>query len=330
MSGKVQVYALVFMLLTTAILYAAAGGDPAESAPPEPWTRFREKDGMTMIYVPAGEFEMGSSFFESIVFTNGKLFPFSDQRPKHRIYLDAFWVDRTEVTVGMFRKFVEATGYKTSAEREGWGKPWKDGPKESEWPMTPGTDWQHPEGPGSTASDNHPVIQVSWDDAMAYCEWVGGRLPTEAEWEKAARGTEGRKYPWGDDFDGTLLNYGDSRCPVARWRDSRYDDGYAKTSPVGSYPGGASFYGVLDMAGNVWEWVYDWYDEDYYSTSPDSNPMGPESGSVRAMRGGSWYDGEPEAWVNCVVRHQNPSNDRYEDVGFRCVVPCPSDETQAE
>jgi formylglycine-generating enzyme required for sulfatase activity len=283
--------------------------------------RTREIDSMTMVYIPAGESEMGSSFLESIVFTKSKLFLFPDQRPKHRVYLDAYWIDRTEVTVGMFKRFVAATGYRTNAERGDWGKPWTEGPKETEWPMTPGTDWLHPQGPGSTAEDDHPVTQVSWQDAMAYCEWAGGRLPTEAQWEKAARGTDGRRFPWGDDFCGDFLNYCDTRCPVERWRDPDFDDGYSHTAPVGSYPEGASPYGVLDMAGNVWEWVFDWYDKDYYSVSQYRNPAGPDAGNVRAMRGGAWYDGEPEGWVNCVVRHQNPSYDRYEDVGFRCVIP---------
>jgi formylglycine-generating enzyme required for sulfatase activity len=283
-------------------------------------SKIRAKDGMEMIYIPAGEFTMGSTFLESIVFENMKLHLFPDQRPQHKVYLDGYWIDKTEITVGMFKKFVEETGYITSAEKRGGGKPWKDGPKEDEWPIVQGIDWLHPREIGKEAEDDHPVVQVSWADAVAYAEWVGATLPTEAQWEKAARGTDAREFPWGDEFNGTYLNYGDSLCPVKRWRDTEYNDGYSFTSPVGIYQEGASPYGVLDMAGNVWEWVYDWYDEDYYEKSPYKNPKGPETGNVKSMRGGSWYDGEPTAWVNCVIRHQNPIHDRYEDVGFRCVI----------
>jgi formylglycine-generating enzyme required for sulfatase activity len=283
-------------------------------------TKVRDIDGMEMVYIPAGEFTMGSTVWESIVFSNMKLHLFPDQRPQHKVYLDGYWIDKTEVTVGMFKKFVMETGYETSAERRGGGKPWRDGRKEDEWPIVLGIDWLHPRDIETEAEDNHPVVQVSWVDALAYAEWVGATLPTEAQWEKAARGTDERKFPWGDEFNGTYLNYGDSLCPVKRWRDLGYNDGYAYTSPVGIYPEGASPYGVLDMAGNVWEWVSDWYDENYYENSPYKNPKGPETGYGKAMRGGSWYDGEPVAWVTCVIRHQNPTNDRYEDVGFRCVI----------
>lgn len=283
-------------------------------------TKIRDKDGMEMVYIPAGEFTMGSTLLESTVFENMALFLFPDQRPQHKVFLDGYWIDKTEVTVGMFKKFVKETGYITSAEVRGGGKPWRDGPKKDEWPIVPGIDWIHPREIKSEAEDNHPVVQVSWEDAIAYAKWVSGTLPTEAQWEKAARGTDARKFPWGNEFNGAYLNYGDSLCPVKRWCDLDFNDGYAFTSPVGHYPEGASPYGVLDMAGNVWEWVFDWYDEDYYENSPYQNPQGPETGFFKSMRGGSWYDGEPVAWVTCVIRHQNPTSDRYEDVGFRCVI----------
>ncbi|MFC2083549.1 formylglycine-generating enzyme family protein [Bacteroidota bacterium] len=312
---------IIILFMAVFSLYPDTTDQHKNNDSPKMITKIREKDGMVMVYIPEGEFSMGSTIGESLVFLNFKLFAFPDQRPKHKVFLDGYWIDQTEVTVGMFKKFIEVTGHKTSAEKEGWGKPWRDGPKEDEWPMIPGTDWLHPQGPESITHEDHPVVQVSWEDAIAYVKWIGGSLPTEAQWEKAARGTDGRRFPWGDEFDGNFLNYGDSLCPVGRWRDHKYNDGYAYTSPVGSYPDGASPYGVLDMAGNVWEWVADWYYEDYYENSTYQNPVGPFNGQVKAQRGGSWYDGEPEAWVNCVVRHQNPVNDRYEDVGFRCVMP---------
>ena len=319
---------LLPLIILTGVAFCCEHSDDAltNDSQPIPLTKTRAKDGMVMVYIPPGEFIMGSDLMEAFVVGGRpargdlRLFWFPNQRPSHRVYLDGYWIDQTEVTVGMFKKFVDATGYRTSAEREGWGKPWQPGPKELEWPMVQGADWLHPRGPGSTAEDNHPVVQVSWQDAMAYCEWVGAMLPTEAQWEKAARGTDARRYPWGDDFDGTRLNYGDKNCPVERWRDTDYNDGYAFTSPVGLYPGGASPYGVLDMAGNVWEWVFDWYDEGYYDYSPASNPRGPANGHLKSQRGGSWYDGEPEGWVTCVIRHQNEPTDRYQDVGFRCSI----------
>jgi formylglycine-generating enzyme required for sulfatase activity len=307
----------IILMLISSFLFSC-GANSEYVAPGEPVTRVREKDGMEMIYIPAGEFTMGSSFFETVKFSSNKLFLFPDQRPKHEVYLDGYWIDKTEVTVGMFKRFVEETGYKTSAELKGGGKPWRDGPKEFEWPVVKGIDWLHPRDVDTEAENNHPVVQVSWEDAMAYAKWTGVTLPTEAQWEKAARGPDSRKFPWGNEFNGTYLNYGDFMCPVKRWRDTEFNDGYAFTAPVGNYPDGASPYGVLDMSGNVWEWVFDWYDEDYYENSPYRNPQGPESGSVRSMRGGSWYDGSPTDWVSCVIRHQNPPDDRYEDVGFRC------------
>jgi serine/threonine-protein kinase len=281
---------------------------------------------MVMVLVPSGDFEMGSDaiwrWSESLRVGTLKLHPFPDLRPRHTVYLDAFWIDQTEVTAGMFRAFVEATGYVTTAEREGYGHPYKPGPREEEWPDVAGADWQHPRGPGSKAQDDHPVVQVSWDDAAAYCAWAGGGLPTEAQWEKACRGTDARVYPWGNDFDERRGNFCDAQCPVTRWTSVRtFDDGYAFTSPVGSYPEGASPYGALDMAGNVWEWTADRYDSRYYASSPAENPQGPQTGDQRVQHGGAWIDAGRAGWLACTARHATPPGNRADDLGFRCAFP---------
>ena len=277
-----------------------------------------------MVYVPPGEFEMGNTGIQwvwggSLRYGDQNLQVFTDETPQHTVYLDGFWIDQTEVTVAMFRTFVEATGYETTAEREGWGAPYRAGPVEQEWPHVPGADWQHPLGPESSAEDDHPVVQVSWHDAAAYCAWAGGRLPTEAQWEKAARGTDGRMWPWGDRYDCHLGNLCGIECPVERQNEHHFDDGYARTAPVGSFPGGASPYGALDMAGNVWEWVADWYSDSYYASSPSENPTGPLMGTERSQRGGAWVDAG--SWVRCTVRYQQPTTTRCDDLGFRCAVP---------
>lgn len=145
------------------------------------------------------------------------------------------------------------------------------------------------------------MVQVTWDDACAYCEWAGGQLPTQAQWEKAARGTDQHWWPWGDIYDGTRGSFCGVECPVMRHQDGCHDDGYPLTAPVGSFPSAASPYGALDMAGNVWEWIADWYDAGYCADSPYENPTGPASGTERAQRGGAWYDGG--SWVRCTVRH---------------------------
>jgi serine/threonine-protein kinase len=260
---------------------------------------------MVMVYVPAGEFLMGSAGRDTGALAN--------EKPQHTVYLDAFWIDRTEVTVAQFRAFVQASGYRTAAEKQGWAYAWVESAKE--WQKVNGADWQHPFGPESNAEDNHPVVQVSWSDAAAYCTWVEGSLPTEAQWEKAARGTDGRIYPWGDIFDGARLNYCDSRCEGG---DRAFDDGYRYTAPVGSYPAGASPYDALDMAGNVWEWTADRYDDGYYADSPAQNPAGPASGQYRVLRGGSWN--HDRSGMRAAYRLDGPPGQNVDNFGFRCVA----------
>ncbi|MBN2386371.1 MAG: SUMF1/EgtB/PvdO family nonheme iron enzyme [Anaerolineales bacterium] len=247
-------------------------------------------DGMVLVYVPEGSFSMGSSSH------------YADEEPVHEVYLDAFWIDRTEVTNEMFTGFVSETGRVTDAESLGWSWTY-DG---LNWDRTQGAYWFQPDGPGSDLDGlgSHPVVRVSWLDARAYCAWAGRRLPTEAEWEKAARGTDGRTYPWGSAAPtGGLLNF---------------DELVGGTTPVGRYPGGASPYGALDMAGNVWEWVEDWYQESYYRSSPSSNPSGPGSGDGRGMRGGSWMvDAD---WNRSSFREWGYMDNAYWSTGFRCAV----------
>ena len=165
---------------------------------------------------------------------------------------------------------------------------------------------------------NHPVVCVNWEQANTYCKWREDRLPTEAEWEKAARGTHGQIYPWGDaDPNEALLNFCDRNCKEDQ-ADQNYDDGYADTAPVGAYPEGVSPYGLLDMAGNVWEWTADWYDANYYAKAPSHNPQGPDEGERRVVRGGSWSANRIFAPVS--YRNAYSPNSSVHDLGFRCVA----------
>jgi formylglycine-generating enzyme required for sulfatase activity len=239
----------------------------------------RDKDGMTMVYVPAGEFKMGSN--------DG----WDYEKPVHLVYLDTFWIDQTEVTNAMYAHCV-ADGIcdQPPSSDPYFGKPY---------------------------FDNYPVTYVTWFDAETYCSWVGGQLPTEAQWEKAARGKEGRTYPWGEEPpDGKLANFADKNTSYD-WSDKAVNDGYAESAPVGSYPAGASPYGALDLAGNLWEWVADWYDAAYYVSSPNINPQGPTSGLSRVLRGGSWWVNDTYLRSSDRLR-DNPGNWDI-DYGFRCV-----------
>jgi eukaryotic-like serine/threonine-protein kinase len=254
---------------------------------------------MTMIYVPAGDFLMGSE--------KG----LTDEQPQHEVYLDAYWIDQTEVTNAMYRECVG----------EGECKP-----------------------PYSTAQfddpelADHPVVFVSWVKAKDYCEWAGRRLPTEAEWEKAAIwdpvANQQRAYPWGNDYDCAMGNFDDELELDASIMPNTHDgcDGFIRTAPAGSFPDGASPYGALDMGGNVWEWVHDAFLEvdpltttvtNYYAISPRENPQGvdPALTDYRVVRGGSWSmlfgfgRGAYRLWYGL--------DDAYEDIGFRCALSAP-------
>jgi formylglycine-generating enzyme required for sulfatase activity len=265
---------------------------------------------MRQVYVPAGEFRMGSDAGDALAY--------DDERPKHVVLVSAFWMDETEVTNAHFAAFVNATGYETMAERTGEGLVFR--PETGNWEAVPGADWQHPAGPdfGIAGMEAYPVGQMSWSDAAAYCAWAGRRLPTEAEWEKAARGVDERTYPWGDEpAAGDRLNFADRQLPVP-WAEAEVDDGYLFFAPVGSYPAGASPYGALDMAGNAWEWVADYFDRNYYARSPYADPAGPESGQERGLRGGSWWTSARDARVTVRGEARDFPYDIY---GFRCAEP---------
>jgi formylglycine-generating enzyme required for sulfatase activity len=218
-----------------------------------------------MVLIPAGEFTMGSDR--------------GIERPPHTVFVEAFEIDVFEVTNEQFAKFVEETGYVTDAEKAG-DTPWrfyaKDKPK-------------------------HPVVKVSWNDAKAFCEWAGKRLPTEAEWEKAARGTDGRIYPWGNEWDVAKANTKEA--------------GYRGTTIVGSFPDGASPYGVMDMAGNVAEWTSDWFQP--YPGYPGGDPEAQYFGEkYRVIRGGGWFS--DKELVRTTERSASSVELANDDVGFRC------------
>jgi formylglycine-generating enzyme required for sulfatase activity len=249
--------------------------------------------GLEFVYVPAGEFTMGSSeaemdaAFELCQQTYGgcKRDWFNDEVPQHQVELDAFWIGKTEVTNAQWRAFIEAGGY---SDRDLWteaGWEWREDGYVTQPYCWDYEDWNQPD---------HPVVCVSWYEAMAYTRWLARetglavRLPAEAEWEKAARGTDARPWPWGaEPPDGTRLNYCDVSCPYDDWKDETVDDGYATTAPVGSYPAGASPYGALDMAGNVWEWTSSFY-EDYPYRPDDGREALESSACCRVVRGGAW------------------------------------------
>lgn len=218
-------------------------------------------DGMIMVYVPAGGFLMGSTSEDPLAD--------DDEKPQRRVFLDAFWIDQTEVTNEMYAAFLNDQGNKFEG-----GDTWLDADDPAVRLKHVDGNWQSEVG-----YEDHPVIEVNWFGARAYCEWAGRRLPTEAEWEKAARGTDGRTYPWGEGKPSVVQ----LTCDQANFAGCEFD-----TRSVGKSLSFASPYGILDMSGNIAEWVADWYDADYYETATNRNPQGPTSGTYRVMRGGSW------------------------------------------
>ncbi len=254
-----------------------------------------------MVRIPAGEFLMGSTDADKSADGN--------EKPQHKVTLDEYLIGKYDVTNAQFAAFAKATGYKTTADKEGRGYAYTG----SYWGDVNGADWQHPKGPWSDLSgkDNHPVLQVSWDDAVAFCAWVKqttGRqvqLPTEAQWEKAARGTDGRIYPWGNDASNASL----LKCNM----NAKDTTEVGKYSPLGDSP-----YGLADMAGNVWQWTADWYSDTYHASSLASNPQGPTTGSGRVMRGGAW-SGYPSL-VRTANRAWSKLSYHNDYVGFRVVV----------
>jgi formylglycine-generating enzyme required for sulfatase activity len=235
-----------------------------------------ELDLSDMVVVPAGKFDMGCD--------SGCID--ADEQPLHKVYLDEFYIDIYEVTNAKYAECVDAgvcdpPAYKNS--------------------------YSHNNYYGKPTYDNYPVIYVDWDMAGTYCAWRGKRLPTEAEWEKAARGTDGRIYPWG------------SHSVTCKYANGDNDlCGLSDPNAVGSYPDGASPYGALDMAGNVWEWVYDWYKANYYTSSPSNNPTGPSSGTYRVIRGGGW--GSINGLLTFYRNGTNEPSKVSVTIGFRCVL----------
>jgi eukaryotic-like serine/threonine-protein kinase len=251
---------------------------PTQTATPTPTAApvviNREKDSMVMAHVPAGEFLMGSDPAKDKDAND-------DEQPQHSVYLDEYWIDQTEVTNAQYAACVDA-GKCTPLYNTG--------------------SYTHSNYFRNSVYMDFPVIYADWNQAKTYCEWRGARLPTEAEWEKAARGTDGRVYPWGNGSPSSnLLNY---------------DDNIGDTTEVGSYEGGKSPYGMYDMAGNVWEWVNDWYDANYYQNSQTENPQGSESGTSRVLRGGSWFYGD--YYVRSSSRYGSDPSNRVNYIGFRC------------
>jgi len=273
---------------------------------------------MELVLVPAGEFMMGAD-------NEGG----NQEKPAHKVKISQpYYIGKYDVTVAQFRAFAEAMEFQTEAEKGNGGVTLKDG----KWEYVRGVNWQDP---GFKQEENHPVVVVTWNTAQEYCKWatkLAGRtvrLPTEAEWEYAARGPQSSKYPWGDKWEGIMANVADASLRRAgfdmRWGEIKEDDGFPYTSPVGHYEESASWCGAFDMAGNVWQWCQDYFNDKYYGESPAVDPQGPATGRDRVIRGGCW-DASPFS-CRSMHRFKNNPGTRNADHGFRVVVVCGSSRT---
>jgi formylglycine-generating enzyme len=280
-------------------------------------------DAPDVARLEGGEFLMGNEGPDA--------YPDDGEGPVHPVELRPFAIEVTVVTNAAFTEFARATGHVTEAERFGWSFvfagllpdefPDTRGVAESPWwRQVYGAEWRHPEGPHSGIADrlDHPVVHVSWNDAQAYCRWAGRRLPTEAEWEYAARGgLEGRSFPWGDELEPEgrhRMNVWQGDFPTH----NTCADGHYGIAPVDAFA--ANDYGLHGLTGNVWEWCSDWYDAGYYETSPDDNPGGPTSGTARVMRGGSYLCHASYCRrYRVAARSANAPDSTTGNLGFRCV-----------
>lgn len=343
---------IYFFLLTLFLTpsYAASMKNCACERVPSRFATASTTKHHDMAHIPVGTFMMGGDNVQAK----------ADELPKHAVKISEFWLDTTQVTNVEFKRFVDATHYITTAEQKpDWEMLKKELPPNTPkpddsmlvpaslvftppdhavsfddysqwWKWVPGANWQHPRGPGSDIKklDNHPVVQVSWEDAAAYCKWAGKRLPTEAEWEWAARGgLTNNIYPWGNESidTGTIkANTWQGEFPYK----NTLRDKYYYTSPVKSFaPNG---YGLYDMAGNVWEWVSDWYDADYYRTfgkKAVANPSGPAKGNdpvepyaqKKVLRGGSYLCNEAYcSGYRVAARMKSTPDTSMQHMGFRC------------
>jgi len=263
--------------------------------------RVNSIDGAELVHVPEGFFLMGSDKFGP------------DEKPVHKVFLNSFWIYRNEVTEEQYMNFLKYAkkGYYTFSRN--WGRA---GYEKNGWLYSQNIFELNLHSLSPLKTRRYPVVQVNWYDAKAYCLWAHGNLPTEAEWEKAARGKGGDAFPWGNSIaDETKANFCDKKCKRS-YAEKNGDDSYPFLAPVGSFPKGASPYDALDMAGNVWEWTNDIYDEKYYQISPVNCPKGPDSGKYRVIRGGGWSNGMADVRTTNRGRYKPRYGGYF--IGFRC------------